>query len=551
MSTTPIHQTSLCTTGVEGLDEILAGGLPPQRLYLVQGDPGSGKTTLALQFLLEGVKRGEKVLYISLSETKQELTAVAKSHGWSLDGIAVLELSSFKQLLDLEVESTVFHPSEVELNKTMKLLLQEVEQVNPTRLVLDSLSEVRLLTQDPMRYRRQMLYLKQFFAGGRATVMLLDDKNVEDGDLQVQSIAHGVLTLRKISTHYGTERRQISPVKIRGHKFKDGQHDYVIATGGLEVYPRIQAPAKALPFQVDEVASGIPEIDVLLGGGLRRGTSTLIMGPAGTGKSALACQYVLSAARRGEKAAIFLFDENQELYLDKAKGLGMDLEPYVKSGLVRLETPDATETTPGGLAHGIREAVEKDGIRVVCLDSLNGYLNVMPQERFLTIHLHELLAYLNRHGVLSLLCMAQHGLLEDMRVPAEVTYLADTVVIMRFFEAAGEVRKAVSVIKKRYGHHEKTIREMKMGAQGLRVGPPLKEFQGVLKGVPTFFGAPQDIMGNGNGNGNGHGHGNGHSQDGNGHVDGHLDGHKDGHHRDGNGSHRDGSHRESIGNGAP
>lgn len=497
-TTTHSQETSLCSTGVKGLDEILAGGLPSQRLYLVQGDPGSGKTTLALQFLLDGVKRGEKVLYISLSETKVELTGVAKSHGWSLEGIPILELSSLKELLDLEVESTVFHPSEVELNKTMKLLLQEVKQVNPTRLVLDSLSEVRLLTQDPVRYRRQMLYLKQYFAGGRATVMLLDDRNMDDTDTHVQSIAHGVLSLRKISTHYGTERRQICPVKIRGHRFTDGQHDYTIATGGLRVYPRIQAPPKALPFKVDEVESGIPEIDTLLGGGLRRGTSTLLMGPAGTGKSSLACQYILSAARRGEKAAIFFFDENEDIYLDKAKGLGMDLEPHVRSGLVRLITPEATDTTPGALAHCIREAVEKDGIRVVCLDSLNGYLNVMPQERFLTIHLHELLAYLNRHGVLSLLCMAQHGLMEDMRVPAEVTYLADTVVIMRFFEASGEVRKAVSVIKKRYGQHEKTIREIKMGPQGLRVGPPLREFQGVLKGVPTFFGASHEMIENGN-----------------------------------------------------
>lgn len=489
-------ETDLCPLGVEGLDEILAGGLPPHRLYLVQGDPGSGKTTLGLQFLLEGIRRGERSLYISLSETKQELTAVARSHGWSLEGIPILELSSLKQLLDLEVESTVFHPSEVELNKTMKLLLQEVEHANPTRMVLDSLSEVRLLAQDPVRYRRQMLFLKQFFAGRHATVMLLDDKRADDNDLQVQSIAHGVMVLRKISTHYGTERRQVSVAKLRGHKFREGYHDYTIATGGLQVYPRIQAPPKALAFKVDEVPSGIPEVDLLLGGGLRRGTSTLIIGPSGTGKTALASQYVLAAARRGEKAALFLFDENRELYLHKARSLGLDLEPYVKSGLVRIEQPDPTDTTPGGMAHGIREAVEKDGVRVVSLDSLNGYLNVMPQEKFLTIHLHELLAYLNRHGVLSLLCMAQHGLLEDMRVPAEVTYLADTVIIMRYFEAAGEVKKAVSVIKKRYGFHEKSIREVRMGEDGIRVGPPLKEFQGVLKGVPIFSGPNKDILGN-------------------------------------------------------
>jgi circadian clock protein KaiC len=494
-----IHQTqsdaALCPTGVEGLDEILAGGLPSHRLYLVQGDPGSGKTTLALQFLLEGLKRGERVLYISLSETKTELTAVARSHGWSLEGVPILELSSLKQLLDLEVESTVFHPSEVELNKTMKLLLQEVEAANPARCVLDSLSEVRLLAQDPIRYRRQMLFLKQYFAGRRTTVLLLDDKHVDDNDLQVQSIAHGVLVLRKISTHYGTERRQISPVKIRGHRFKEGHHDYAIHTGGLQVYPRIQAPADSLPFTQDEVPSGIGEVDHLLGGGLRRGTSTLVIGPAGTGKTALASQYVMAAVRRGEKAALFLFDENRELFLEKAKSLGLDFHPHLRSGLIRIEQPDPTETTPGGMAHGIRMAVERDGIRIVLLDSLNGYLQVMPQEKFLTIHLHELLAYLNRHGVLSLLCMAQHGLLEDMRVPAEVTYLADTVIIMRYFEAAGEVRKAVSVIKKRYGPHEKSIREVMMGPGGIRVGPPLKEFQGVLKGVPHYFGSAKEMMG--------------------------------------------------------
>lgn len=496
MATEKHIESSLCPTGVEGLDEILAGGLPSHRLYLIQGDPGSGKTTLALQFLLQGIKQGERALYISLSETKLELTAVARSHGWSLEGIPILELSSLKQLLDLEVESTVFHPSEVELNKTMKLLLEEVGAANPTRMVLDSLSEVRLLAQDPIRYRRQMLYLKQFFAGRQTTVLLLDDKSAQDNDQQVQSIAHGVVALRKVATHYGTERRQISAIKIRGHKFKEGYHDYSIATGGLRVYPRIQAPSAQLPYEAGEVASGIQEVDQLLGGGLRRGTSTLIIGPAGTGKTALASQYVLSAARRGEKAAVFLFDENRELYLEKARSLGLDLAPYVAGGMIRIEQPDPTDTTPGGMAHGIREAVEKEGIKVVSLDSLNGYLNVMPQEKYLTVHLHELLAYLNRNGVLSLLCMAQHGLLDDMRVPAEVTYLADTVVIMRYFEAAGEVKKAVSVIKKRYGPHEKTIREVTMDADGIRVGAPLKQFQGVLKGVPVFFGTGKDILGN-------------------------------------------------------
>lgn len=486
--------TALCPTGVAGLDEILEGGLPSQRLYLVQGDPGSGKTTMALQFLLEGLRRREKVLYISLSETREELIGVARSHGWDISDVRVLELSALRELLDLEVESTVFHPSEVELNKTVKILLQEVERVNPARMVLDSLSEVRLLAQDPVRYRRQMLYLKQYLAGGSTTVLLLDDRNAGDPDLQVQSIAHGVMILRKVATHYGTERRQISPVKIRGHRFREGNHDFSIETGGLRVYPRIMVPKTAQAYGQEEVLSGIPEIDSLLGGGLRRGTSTLVMGPSGTGKSALAAEYILAAARRGERSAVFLFDENRDLYLRKAAALGMELKPFVQSGMLRIEEPDPTETTPGSMAHCIREAVERDGVKVVALDSLNGYLQVMPQERFLTVHMHELLAYLNRNGVLSLLCMAQHGLLEDMRVPAEVTYLADTVIIMRYFEAAGEVKKAISVIKKRYGPHEKTIREIRMGPEGLKVGPQLREFHGVLKGVPTFFGSSKEMM---------------------------------------------------------
>jgi circadian clock protein KaiC len=494
MTTAPDTGAALCPTGTAGLDEILDGGLPSRRLYLVQGDPGSGKTTLALQFLLEGLRRGEKVLYISLSETKEELIGVARSHGWDIRGVQVLELSSLKELLDLEVESTVFHPSEVELNKTVKILLQEMQRVNPARMVLDSLSEVRLLAQDPVRYRRQMLYLKQFLAGGNATVLLLDDKSAGDTDLQVQSIAHGVLMLRKVATHYGTERRQVAAVKIRGHRFREGSHDFSIETGGLRVFPRIMVPERAQAFGQEEVLSGVAEIDALLGGGLRRGTSTLVMGPSGTGKSALAAQYILAAALRGERSAVFLFDENRDLYLRKAAALGMDLRPHVQSGMLRIEEPDPTETTPGSMAHGIREAVEREGVRVVALDSLNGYLNVMPQERYLTVHMHELLAYLNRNGVLSLLCMAQHGLLEDMRVPAEVTYLADTVIILRYFEAAGEVKKAISVIKKRYGPHEKTIREIRMGAEGLRVGPPLREFHGVLKGVPSFFGSSKEMM---------------------------------------------------------
>lgn len=485
--------TALCPTGIAGLDEILEGGLPSRRLYLVQGDPGSGKTTLALQFLLEGLRRGEKVLYISLSETREELIGVARSHGWDIGDVRVLELSALRELLDLEVESTVFHPSEVELNKTVKILLQEVERANPARMALDSLSEVRLLAQDPVRYRRQMLYLKQRLAGGSATVLLLDDRHAGDADLQVQSIAHGVMLLRKAATHYGTERRQIAPVKIRGHRFREGSHDFSIETGGLRVYPRIAPSGQAGGIEPAEVHSGIAEIDAMLGGGLRRGTSTLIMGPSGTGKSALAAQYLFAAARRGERSALFLFDENRDLYLRKAAALGADLGPYARSGALRIEEPDPTVTTPGGMAHAIREAVE-EGVRAVCLDSLNGYLQVMPQERFLTVHLHELLAYLNRSGVLSLLCVAQHGLLEDMRVPAEVTYLADSVIIMRYFESAGEVKKAVSVIKKRYGPHEKTIREIRLGAEGMKVGPPLREFHGVLKGAPTFFGPSREMM---------------------------------------------------------
>jgi circadian clock protein KaiC len=486
--------TDICSTGISGLDEILNGGFPADRVYLVQGDPGSGKTTLALQFLREGVRLGQKCVYIGLSETKTELIAAAESHGWSLDDIELVELSALKDILDLETMNTVFYPSEVELNRTMKILLAEVEKTHPARVVFDSLSEIRLLAQEPLRYRRQILFLKQYFAGRKTTVLLLDDKTATDHELQVQSIAHGVLAMHKMETEFGAERRRLRIVKIRGHHFRDGNHDYVIATGGLAVFPRLVAADYHREFRPDTVSSGVAELDALLGGGLVRGTGNLILGPAGAGKSAIATLYARAVAGRGEACSIFLFEENREQYITRAASLGMDMRPEIERGRIRIQQIDPAEVSPGELAHIIVQSVEKEGIKMVLIDSLNGYLNAMPQERFLILQLHELLTYLNQQGVLTVVAMAQHGLLGDMQTPADVTYLADTVVILRYFEAMGEVRKAISVIKKRGGPHEKTIRELELGRHGIRLGNPLREFRGVLKGVPSFAGESADVF---------------------------------------------------------
>lgn len=486
-----------CTTGVEGLDDILGGGLPRDCFYLVQGDPGSGKTTLALQFLLEGLRRGEKVFYITLSETKRELLNVARSHGWSLDDIPLLELSAIETLLRPEAQTTVFHPSEVELTKVSQLLLDETRKANPARVVFDSLSEFRLMAETPLRYRRQLLNLKQEFAKYQSTVLLLDDKmsNGKIGnDPHVLSLTHGIIEMEQMSPDYGVSRRRLRVTKLRGVKFREGYHDYNIITGGLRIFPRLIAAEHHVEFQRVSVSSGLKELDELLGGGLDRGTTTLILGPAGTGKSTLALQYAVQMAGQGERALVFTFDESLGIMLARAKALGLDLHQHMLSGLVTAQQVDPAELSPGEFAVRVLRGVE-EGAKLVMIDSLNGYLNSMPGEKYLYNQLHELSSYLNQQGIVTILILAQHGLVTAAEAPVDLSYLTDTVLTLRYFEAAGEVKQALAVVKKRSGHHERTIREFRLETEiGIRIGEPLREFQGILTGVPEFRGAANQIM---------------------------------------------------------
>ncbi|HYD75844.1 MAG TPA: ATPase domain-containing protein [Ramlibacter sp.] len=476
------------SVGVDGLDDVLGGGLTPGRLYLVEGTPGAGKTTLALQFLREGARRGEAVLYVTLSETIGELKGVAASHGWDLAGIELRELLPSPDSLLPDEQYTMFHPSEVELGETTQRVIADVGQLNPTRVVFDSLSELRLLAGNSLRYRRQILALKQFFAGRNCTVLLLDDMTSTDHDLQVQSISHAVLKLEQQQSDYGVTRRRLVVTKYRGHDFRSGYHDYKIVRGGLVVFPRLVAAEHTGDVAPEKLASGVQSLDALLGGGLDRGTSTLLVGAPGTGKSSVAVQFAYAAAQRGECASLFIFDESVATLKRRCQGLGMDLAPHVEAGRILIRPVDPAELSPGEFVHLIRDAVGR-GARLVIIDSLNGYLNAMPDERFLVIQLHELLTYLGQAGVATLLVGAHHGLIgPQMQTPVDASYLADSVVLLRYFEAEGEMRQAISVIKKRSGAHERTIREFFLSDSGLRVGPPLKEFRGVLTGVPASVG---------------------------------------------------------------
>jgi circadian clock protein KaiC len=477
------------TTGIDGLDLILGGGLTTNRLYLIEGVPGSGKTTLALQFLLEGARRGEPVLYVTLSETDCELRGVAQSHGWSLDGITIREVMPSESSLQPDEQYTMFHPSDVELSETTKTILADVDRIKPSRVVFDSLSELRLLAGNPLRYRRQILALKQYFSGRHCTVMLLDDMTSTDHDLQVQSIAHGALRLEQLNPEYGSQRRRLLVVKYRGVCFRGGYHDYMIKRGGLEVFPRLVASEHRPTWVMEKLPSGIDAMDGLLGGGIERGTSTLIVGAAGTGKSTLSAKFVTSAAERGQTAALFIFDESINTLLTRCDGLGIDMRKHADAGTVTIQQVDPAEMSPGEFAHAIRRSVELQHVSVVVIDSLNGYLNAMPEERFLIIQLHELLTYLGQAGVATLLIGAHQGLIgSQMITPVDASYLADAVVLMRYYEAQGEVRQAVSVMKKRSGAHERTIREFSMRNGQINVGEALRDFRGVFTGVPIFEG---------------------------------------------------------------
>jgi circadian clock protein KaiC len=470
-------------TGIAGLDDVLCGGLLPNRLYLVDGNPGSGKTTLSLQFLMEGVRQGEHVLYITLSETKEELLAGAASHGWSLDGIEIVELIDGD--LDGDGQLTMYPTAEVELHETTRRILTAVEKNNPSRVIFDSLSEMRLLAQSSLRYRREILALKQFFNGRDCTAILLDDRTSEGSDLHLQSIAHGVISLEQLTPLYGAARRRLSVIKMRGTDFRSGYHDFAIERGGLRVFPRLVATEHEQPFVSENIKSGVTALDALLGGGPDRGTSTLLLGPAGSGKSTIAVQYAVAAAARGDHATIFAFDESEATLEARSASLGIDLKQGRAGGCVRVRQIDPAEVSPGEFAHLVREAVETDHARVLVIDSLNGYMNAMPEEQFLTVQLHELLTYLGRQGVTTLMVTAQHGLVgSQMQSPVDTSYLADSVVFFRYFEHAGRVKKAVSVVKKRSGPHEESIRELRFDGKGIHLSEPLVCFRGILSGIP-------------------------------------------------------------------
>ena len=483
------------STGINGLDRLLDGGFAFNRLHLVEGHPGTGKTTLALQFLMEGRARGEKGLYITLSETKAELLQVAESHGWSLDGIEIFELVPPEWSLDPKRAQSVIYASDLELGETVKLVLERAESSQATRVAFDSLSEIRLLAQGTLRYRRQVVALKHFFAQRGCTVLLLDDLTELADDYSLHSLAHGVIRLEQFALPYGAERRRLRVYKMRGRSFRGGFHDFIIRRGGISLFPRLVAsdhPDQGSPG--DALLSRVPTLDLLTGGGLDRGTATLLIGPSGSGKSSVAMQFVMSAISDGEKALFVTFDETKHVLMTRARGMGWDLAPLIEEERLSLEQVDPAEFSPGELTGLVCRHVEKLGVKVVVLDSLSGYQNAVPAEQYMLLMMHELLTYLNQQGVITILVLAQHGLVGAMQTPVDLTYLSDTVILLRLFEAGGKIRRAMSVTKKRTGRHEDTIREYRLGSRGVQVGPPLAEFHGVLTGVPTYTGPETDLL---------------------------------------------------------
>ncbi len=483
------------STGIAGLDDVLQGGMARNRLHLLEGNPGTGKTTIALQFLLAGAAAGETGIYVSLAETEQELREGAKSHGWDIgQEIEVFELVPPESALDPEQHQSLLYSSDLELGETVKRIFEAIERLKPQRVVIDSLSEIRLLAQSSLRYRRQILALKHYFAQNNSTVIMLDDLTTESTDRAVHSIAHSVIHLDQLAPNYGGERRRLRVAKCRGQSFRGGYHDFMITAGGVQVFPRLVAAEQRKGFAGTPVSSGIDELDLLLGGGIAAGSSTLMLGAAGAGKSLLALHYIAAAIGRGERAALFVFDEELGLLFARAKAFGIDLESMRDTDRLVIEQMDAAELSPGEFSHRVRTLVDTDKVRVVVIDSLNGYQAAMPEEQFLILHLHELLQYLNRRGVATIVTIAQHGMIGDMRQTVDITYVADTVILLRFFEALGHVRRAISVMKKRTGSHENTIREFRIDDRGIALGQPLDQFQGVLRGVPTYVGTGEPLM---------------------------------------------------------
>ena len=473
--------------GIEGLDEVLGGGLDRGRTFLLEGSPGTGKTTVALQFLLTGAAAGERCLYVTLSETEDELRATATAHRWNLEGIEVFELIPPENLLDEEQQQSLLYSSDLELGETTKRIFEAFERVKPQRVVLDSLSEIRLLAQSSLRYRRQILALKHYFARSDATVLMLDDLTTDVNDKTVHSVAHGVVRLEELAPEYGSERRRLRVIKYRGRRFRGGYHDFTIETGGVQAYPRLISAEHRTGFERDMLTTDSPELNELLGGGIERGSSVLVLGPAGTGKSLLVLTFIKTAVERGERAAMFVFDEELGLLVQRARGLGIDLQQMIDGDQLVLQQVDAAELTPGEFSERVRRCVEEHGARTVVVDSLNGYQASMPGEQAILLHLHELLQYLNRQGATTFLTVAQHDLVGETKSPVDLTYLADSVILLRYFEAVGRVRRAISVVKKRTGPHEDTIREYQIGGRGITLGQPLTGFQGILRGVPELI----------------------------------------------------------------
>jgi circadian clock protein KaiC len=468
---------------------VLFGGLPSYRTYLVEGTPGAGKTTMAMQFLLQGIREGQRSLHITLSESAEELRSSAKAHNWSLDDVHIREYIITDSSIERDRELTMYHSADVELGDTMTRMLADIRELKPDRVVIDALSELRLLSDSVLRYRRQLLTLKKFFSESHCTVLVLDDRSSMERDSHVESIVHGVIALEHDLTEYGSDRRRLRVRKLRGRAFQAGLHDYAIRTGGLEVFPRLVAAEHQVQFRREPLPSGLAELDQLLGGGPQAGTSTLLIGPAGSGKTTVAMQYASAAAARGQKASIYLFDELRGLLLDRLSGIGIQLRELVDGGQMTVRQVDPTQKSPGEFATQVRDDVECNDVKLVVIDSLNGYLNAMPHEEFLAAQLHELLAYLGNRGVVTFLVVAQQGIMGvNMTTPVDASYLADSIVLFRYFEMRGQVRKAISVAKKRGGTHENTIRELTIDGKGIGVGPPLSEFHGVLFGAPSFDG---------------------------------------------------------------
>lgn len=486
------------STGIAGLDEILGGGLPRNHLYAIQGTTGSGKTTLGLQFVLAGARAGERTLYLSLAERRADLEQIAASHGWSLEGVVIQEMGPTAEELELTEGYTLFHPSEVESGEALQAILAAIEQVRPDRVVLDTFSGLRLLAEDPLHTRRQLQALAQTIARHPCTLLILDEHS-QQAPWQANTVFWGILQLQREPRGYGRDHHWLQVIKLRASAFVSGIHDCQIVTGGLVVYPRLVAGAHETEFPAETIPSGVEELDALLGGGLTRGTTTLFLGPTGSGKSVVATRFAYTAAERGEKVAIYVFEESLKTYFARAAGLGMDLAEQVRAGRISVQRIAPTELSPGQFAWELRQRVERDGVRMVLIDSLSGYFKAMPHEAFAELHLHALFSYLNGQGVTTLTTLVQHGVVGvDLAAPLDVSYLADTVVLHRFFEAMGEIRLALSVTKKRTGDHERTIRVLRIEPpQGLRVGPPLTEFQGVLSGIPTYTGAAGPLLDHG------------------------------------------------------